>query len=326
MYVRTREGLGQGLTSYIRGSSSSYIGDLTLSPEAECPGYKKGEIEISKTQRGHLASDVSLHERGLLIADFGVNWRSVKESTKKEKLLKDWLDRLETFEPESYKLRIFGYSDCVGSEKNNRFLRNGRAQRVYELLGKRARSRVIYKGLASLGTYVTDNSTIEGRAKNRGVIIELERSFTFEPEPITAKPPKKEPRRQPTIGPAPKSTIPLAEQECFGVSCDAFEYLRDNWGITPDERTIREAIKKEEAFLRRTRFRNEYKRILPEVLLYEPIDSWGEEYQAKTMALNQQVTRLARERIFKLLLEKDPTFSLGGRGTVRDWVNSDYAR
>ena len=138
--------------------------------ETVCPGYKPGEVQTSRTERGHLAEDVSQNGR-LLIADFGVDWRGVKDSTRKEKLLQDWLRKFET--DTSYRLRILGYSDCVGPERNNEFLRRGRAERVYQLLGRSAQTRVIFKGAAPLGTYVADNGTVEGRAKNRGVVIEF---------------------------------------------------------------------------------------------------------------------------------------------------------
>lgn len=139
--------------------------------ESKCVGYKPGEIQISKTSKGHLEADVRLTARGLEIGDFGVDWRSVKESTQQEQLLKDWLIKFDTHP--DYRLRIVGYSDCVGKEKNNKFLREGRAKRVYELLGTGARSRAIFVGPASPGAYLTHNSTAEGRARNRGVAIEF---------------------------------------------------------------------------------------------------------------------------------------------------------
>jgi hypothetical protein len=132
----------------------------------------KDEIEKSKTQKGHLTSDVIPHARGLLIADFGVDWRHIKESTKKEKLLKGWLNAAKS-DLYSIFLRIYGYSDCVGDEKNNMYLRRERAKREHALREKDLQTRVDYVGPAAAGEYIADNSTVEGRAKNRGVIIEL---------------------------------------------------------------------------------------------------------------------------------------------------------
>lgn len=111
--------------------------------------------------------------RPIVIADFGVNSSAVKSSTKNEPLLKRWLKRFE--DDPSYRLEIFGYSDCVGSEREHMFMRAKRAEAVFQLLGRKARSRVTSKGAAplGLGLYVDVDSytTPEGRAKNRGVEI-----------------------------------------------------------------------------------------------------------------------------------------------------------
>jgi hypothetical protein len=188
MYLRTSEGSRQELTPADR-LSNSYIGEPKLSTKAECPGYAKGEIEKSRTQQGHLPFDIIQHPRGLLIADFGVDWRHIKESTKKERLLKDWLSAAKS-DLYAIFLRIYGYSDCVGNEKNNMSLRHERAKRVHAFLDKDLQSRIDFVGPARAGEYVTDNSTVEGRAKNRGVIIELSR-LPGEVIEITEPPPVK---------------------------------------------------------------------------------------------------------------------------------------
>src|SRR5436309_667127 len=99
-----------------------------------CPQYQRGEVEKSRTEGGHLATDVSVDNGRILIADYGVDSSTVKNSTKQEPLLKQWLVAFES--NATYRLRILGYSDCVGAENNNVALRTGRAERVYALLGK----------------------------------------------------------------------------------------------------------------------------------------------------------------------------------------------
>src|ERR1700730_6348429 len=133
MYLLTREGLGSGLAPYA-GTSSSYIGEPASTSTADCPVYERGEIEKSHCQEGPcqqgvLAADVIRHPRGLLIADFGVGWSGIKALTKKEKLLQDWMREARS-ELGSIRLRIYGYTDCVGAEKNNAALRRARAERV----------------------------------------------------------------------------------------------------------------------------------------------------------------------------------------------------
>ena len=56
---------------------------------------------------------------------------------------------------------------------------------MYELLGKKARAKVLSVGPASLESYVSDNSRVTGRANNRGVMISFTRQYTFPPEQIT---------------------------------------------------------------------------------------------------------------------------------------------
>jgi hypothetical protein len=98
MYIYDRQRSGprhrqQGLSATVRPSHRyRYAVPGRVAGEGlgqtACPGYKPGEVQTSRTQRGHLAADVSENGR-LLIADFGVDWHSIKDSTKKEKLLQD---------------------------------------------------------------------------------------------------------------------------------------------------------------------------------------------------------------------------------------------
>jgi len=148
-----------------------------------CVAYEPNEIRTSHTEAGHLTPDVILVPAGLpgpnvkiscqylIIRDFGVNWRHLKLATKNEQFFKDMLARFEA--DKSLVFRIVGYSDCVGFERNNTFLRKGRARNVFKLFGTSARSRVISVAGAPLKTYLTDNSTIAKRASNRSVVIEF---------------------------------------------------------------------------------------------------------------------------------------------------------
>jgi hypothetical protein len=150
-----------------------------------CYPYAAQEIAVSWTEIGHLTPDVVLIQptlgpgmldttvscKYLIIRDFGVDWRHLKDSTKNEQLLKDWLTRFET--DNSLLLRIVGYSDCVGVERNNSFLRRGRAQNVFNLLGPRARTRVLAVSESPPGVYLTDNSTVAARANSRAVVIQV---------------------------------------------------------------------------------------------------------------------------------------------------------
>ena len=148
-----------------------------------CFPYEPQEIARSRTEAGHLTPDVVLVQPAmvpqntivscqyLIIRDFGVDWRHVKLAPRNEQLFKNWLNRFET--DKSLTLRIVGYSDCVGVERNNFLLRRGRARNVFKLLGNSARSRVMAVTVGPQGTYLTENSTVASRANNRAVVIEI---------------------------------------------------------------------------------------------------------------------------------------------------------
>ena len=168
-------------------------------PAAACPPYQRGEVEKSKTQQGHLPSDFIQHPRGTLIADFAVDWRTPKSSLRRDSALRAWLATMVDVvrANPTTRIRISGYSDCVGRENNNNFLRRGRALRMKQLLQQLAgpqwsvlQPKIVFTGAAPAGDYVADNTSVEGRAKNRGVLIEHTRGpVQMEPEPIVVRRP-----------------------------------------------------------------------------------------------------------------------------------------
>lgn len=105
------------------------------------------------------APDVKITCRYLIIRDFGVDWRHIKEPTKREPLLLLLVDAFET-DP-SLLFRIVGYIDCLGTPATNTLRRKGRTHNVRNLLGVSARFRVMSVGGAPLDTYLTDNSTVQ---------------------------------------------------------------------------------------------------------------------------------------------------------------------
>jgi hypothetical protein len=147
------------------------------------PKHEPTEPAISYTEAGHLTPDVVVIPSGLpgpnvvitcrylIIRDFGVDWRHVKKAPQEEMVFKLWRAWFEA--SKSLLFRIVGYSDCIGPESKNFFLRRGRARNVFGLLGPSAKSRVIETVAAPPNTFLTDNTTVEGRANNRSVVIEF---------------------------------------------------------------------------------------------------------------------------------------------------------
>ena len=173
------------------------FGGIPFNPVSRqtCPAYQRDEVATSRTSKGHLPSDVIEHNRGLLIADFGVNWRTPKQSIKNDPVLKNWFTTIvqKAHANASTKIHILGFSDCVGNERNNSLLRRGRALRVYKLLKDLGNSRQwndlrkrITFSAAPVGDYVADNSTVESRSKNRSVLIEVSSTVSFDdPDVVT---------------------------------------------------------------------------------------------------------------------------------------------
>jgi hypothetical protein len=147
----------------------------------DCPGYENSaEVRKSYTEAGHLGIDVFTFPTGsdnLLVADYGIDWGSPKDSTRSDPILQA---NLGVFERDaSHRWTIRGYSDCVGNERDT-YLRWRRAKKLYNLLTPAARARATIE-VAPLGEFVQPNDTAEHRAMNRGVVIK--RSTTKAPVP-----------------------------------------------------------------------------------------------------------------------------------------------
>jgi outer membrane protein OmpA-like peptidoglycan-associated protein len=144
-----------------------------------------GEVAASRTSAGILTKDVEDTTRGILVADFGIDWRSVKDKAKRE--LAPWIRRFET-DPTITAIRISGFTDCIGpgGAPYHERLRRARALRVRDLLGPVARKKVKFVGPAPVGTFFGPNTDRAGRAKNRSVLIEFTRTVTIEPTVVKA--------------------------------------------------------------------------------------------------------------------------------------------
>jgi hypothetical protein len=149
--------------------------------------YETGEVTRSFTEAGHLDPHVLVVAPGmLLVADFGVDWRHVKGSARTDPTLTEWLARFEA--DDSYRMEVVGYSDSVGTEGGNSWLRQGRAASVEALFGPSARKRITFRGAMALGQYVNTNDTPALRARNRGVVIVFRQEQSFPAEDIEVTP------------------------------------------------------------------------------------------------------------------------------------------
>jgi len=200
-----------------------------------------GEVTASHTPAGILTKDVESTDKGLLIADFGIDWRHVKDSAKSE--LVPWIHKFET-EPEITAICIYGYTDCIGpgDARYHTWLRTQRARRIFNLLGPIARSKVKVCGPAPLGTYIGPNTDRAARARNRSVLIVYRREITIEPEPpITATPcykqlinrAQQQLRSSRTLDPALKARLDSALNTSLAGRDDSFIRFGSAFGMFP---------------------------------------------------------------------------------------------
>src|SRR5262245_17135565 len=157
-------------------------------PTAECPGYGPGEIKKSRSDNGVLISDVTELPSALRIADFAVNSSTVRESAKKDPLVRGWFAAFES--NTTLQLDVLGLDDCVGPTAGREKLRGKRAQNVLALLGPSAQSRVRFAGAAPPDQFTADDRTEVGRARNRGVLIQFNQTLDMKDTTVTGKRPK----------------------------------------------------------------------------------------------------------------------------------------
>ena len=192
MYFRLNEiARGELSGGFLAGA---YLGEPARAGQEACPAYQAGEVAKSRTAAGHVTPDVIADKRGTLIRDFGVDWRHVKDALRNEPALRSWLNTIVQVvrANPTTRIRLLGFSDCVGGEANNVHLRRGRALAVRGLLQQMAGANwsVLQPRISTdagpTGKYIVSNATVEGRANNRSVLIESARSVTFDvPDVVT---------------------------------------------------------------------------------------------------------------------------------------------
>ena len=153
-----------------KGESSPQVtsGDPNIKSNDPNCQYDDGEVAKSYTSKGWLDFDVATaDDYGIkpgdapVFADFRVNDAHLRPSME-ESYKRYWALQMK----ERKSLEIVGYSDCSSKEKNNKFLREQRAQSVARLIpGVPTRA-------APDDGYLIENSSPRGRAINRSVIVQ----------------------------------------------------------------------------------------------------------------------------------------------------------
>ena len=71
------------------------------------------------------------------------------------------------------RFEIYGFTDCIGTEKHNLPLRAERAVAIQALLPTDVQKRTATVTFAEPGRYLSDNASREGRRRNRAVVVKI---------------------------------------------------------------------------------------------------------------------------------------------------------
>lgn len=121
-------------------------------------------------------------KKSFLVDDYGcpeTMTLDLKFDSSKAVIKQEYLKNLDEFvaflkEHESYQVVIFGYTDTSGNAKSNKTLSQNRANSVKKTLAQKGikTSRLTAIGEGGKNP-IADNATVEGRAKNRRIEVEL---------------------------------------------------------------------------------------------------------------------------------------------------------
>jgi outer membrane protein OmpA-like peptidoglycan-associated protein len=167
-----------GPTFFNKGAGTAAQPTIQRAPL--CPG-KRDSDEVTRSQfpDGILPVDTQFdaaNER-LSVQDFGIDQANVPPTMTQSD---DWRRMMSMIlgDPTT-SVAVLGYSDCIGSEQNNKGLRDRRADAVIKAMPAEAQAKVspFYKGWLGSLTYIFPNDTVENRARNRMTLIALMRTW-----------------------------------------------------------------------------------------------------------------------------------------------------
>jgi outer membrane protein OmpA-like peptidoglycan-associated protein len=188
--------------------------------------YEAGEVEASQTSPGGAETDFAVpmaHDTRLVLFDFGVKQTELKPSH--QQLLRELVDRagLRKPQPGAVVRVVTGFTDALDREPVNLPLRAGRADAVGAFLlalGVPAQHVRLVEAAAEQ-SFLADNGTREGRARNRAALVLLD-------DP--PRPPGKQdnPQENPQDNPSGEPPVPGPGEEG---ACDDLS-PSTQWAIT----------------------------------------------------------------------------------------------
>jgi hypothetical protein len=156
----------------------------------ECPNRDPHEESISRHDPSIVAY-ITSPEIGYLITNFNIGDSKLKTSAKLEP---HWSSMIRMIAQTGTEWKIWGLSDCHGTERLNTTLREKRAASIRAALPAAAATHIVETSGASLEDCITDNENMIAREWNRSVLITpTKRQQDFPPETIDVKSPLEKP-------------------------------------------------------------------------------------------------------------------------------------
>lgn len=158
---------------------------VACEPEEQCPPRAAGEA--GRADRDPmLVRSVSSPTRGLVVGNFTIGGNALKSSLARSAIWSDFLAQMVA--NTDLRWEILGFTDCRGSERLNRHLRQGRAEALRDAMPAQHRAQLDQVSAAPLADCLSDDTDEQGRALNRSALVRLRsQEVTVEEEIITAR-------------------------------------------------------------------------------------------------------------------------------------------
>jgi outer membrane protein OmpA-like peptidoglycan-associated protein len=159
----------------------------TLVQEDKCPAtYDEGEVANSVVEQPTMT--VTTHPANTIefrLGGFGVDSSDTKKFNSMIKGIGAKHTEQEQSQGKKYAIELSGFTDCIGSHRENFSLRMDRSITILSLLTGAGKTsvRVVTR---AMNQYLASNASREGRRQNRGVLIRL--IPAIQPEKVITKP------------------------------------------------------------------------------------------------------------------------------------------
>jgi|GEM_PF-4466678 len=135
-----------------------------------CPNRPQTEMTQSRTIGGILPDNVIAAPNRIVIQDFAVSSEALPPGVTDHP---EWQRAMSILVGDPSMLsQLVGYTDCTGSQTENLSLRRKRIAVVVAAMPAAARARILLNYALDASSFLVPNTTPEGRARNRAVVLQ----------------------------------------------------------------------------------------------------------------------------------------------------------